>query len=90
VSVVYAFGQRCNFVYDFGKRFYRLHRESMTIRIVLADDHGVARNRLRNFLAFDPDLEVIGEVLCYNVIVCQQWPGAAQAGFDSPGVARPR
>jgi DNA-binding NarL/FixJ family response regulator len=33
----------------------------MTIRIVLADDHSVVRNGLRNFLAYDPDLEVVGE-----------------------------
>jgi two-component system, NarL family, response regulator LiaR len=31
----------------------------MTIRIVLADDHSVVRNGLRNFLAYDPDLEAV-------------------------------
>jgi len=33
----------------------------MTIRIVLADDHSVVRNGLRTFLAYDADLEVVGE-----------------------------
>jgi NarL family two-component system response regulator LiaR len=33
----------------------------MTIRIVIADDHGVVRQGLKMFLALDPELEVIGE-----------------------------
>ncbi len=33
----------------------------MTIRIVIADDHGVVRQGLRMFLALDPELEVVGE-----------------------------
>lgn len=33
----------------------------MTIRILIADDHGVVRQGLKMFLALDPDLEVIGE-----------------------------
>jgi len=35
--------------------------ETMTIRIVIADDHGVVRQGLRMFLALDPELEVVGE-----------------------------
>jgi DNA-binding NarL/FixJ family response regulator len=34
---------------------------SVTIRIVIADDHSVVRQGLKMFLALDPDLEVIGE-----------------------------
>ena len=33
----------------------------MTIRIVIADDHGVVRQGLRMVLALDPELEVVGE-----------------------------
>jgi two-component system, NarL family, response regulator LiaR len=33
----------------------------MTIRIVIADDHGVVRQGLRMFLGLDPELEVVGE-----------------------------
>ena len=33
----------------------------MTIRILIADDHGVVRQGLKMFLALDSDLEVIGE-----------------------------
>lgn len=33
----------------------------MTIRILIADDHAVVRRGLQNFLALDPDLEVVGE-----------------------------
>lgn len=33
----------------------------MTIRIVIADDHGVVRQGLQMFLRLDPELEVIGE-----------------------------
>jgi DNA-binding NarL/FixJ family response regulator len=33
----------------------------MPIRILIADDHEVVRHGLRNFLAFDPELEVVGE-----------------------------
>jgi DNA-binding NarL/FixJ family response regulator len=33
----------------------------MTIRILVADDHGVVRQGLRMYLALDPDLEVVGE-----------------------------
>jgi NarL family two-component system response regulator LiaR len=34
---------------------------TMTIRILLVDDHSVVRQGLRMFLGLDPDLEVIGE-----------------------------
>jgi DNA-binding NarL/FixJ family response regulator len=34
---------------------------TMSIRIVLADDHSVVRQGLRMFLALDPELEVVGE-----------------------------
>ena len=33
----------------------------MAIRILLVDDHSVVRKGLRTFLAYDPDLEVVGE-----------------------------
>lgn len=33
----------------------------MTVRILLADDHGILRAGLRNLLNAEPDLEVIGE-----------------------------
>ncbi|MEO8357489.1 MAG: response regulator transcription factor [Chloroflexota bacterium] len=33
----------------------------MTVRIVLADDHGILRAGLRNLLNAEPDLEVVGE-----------------------------
>lgn len=33
----------------------------MTIRIVIADDHGVVRQGLRMFLSLDEELEVVGE-----------------------------
>ncbi len=33
----------------------------MTIRILIADDHGIVRQGLRMYLQFDPDLEVVGE-----------------------------
>ena len=33
----------------------------MSIRIVIADDHGIVRQGLRMYLQFDPDLEVVGE-----------------------------
>ena len=33
----------------------------MTIRILIADDHGVVRQGLRMFLALDSDLDVVGE-----------------------------
>jgi two-component system, NarL family, response regulator LiaR len=33
----------------------------MTIRILLVDDHSVVRKGLRTFLAYDPELEVVGE-----------------------------
>jgi two-component system, NarL family, response regulator LiaR len=33
----------------------------MTIRIVIADDHGVVRQGLKMFLGLDPELEVVGE-----------------------------
>ncbi|HEV2460217.1 MAG TPA: response regulator transcription factor, partial [Ktedonobacterales bacterium] len=33
----------------------------MTIRILLVDDHSVVRKGLRTFLAYDPDLDVVGE-----------------------------
>jgi len=34
---------------------------SMTIRVLIADDHAVVRQGLRMFLALDSDLEVVGE-----------------------------
>ena len=33
----------------------------MTIRNLIADDHGFVRQRLRTFLREDPELEVVGE-----------------------------
>lgn len=33
----------------------------MTIRVLIADDHGVLRAGLRALLSAEPDLEVIGE-----------------------------
>lgn len=33
----------------------------MTIRILIADDHGIVRQGLRMYLQFDPELEVVGE-----------------------------
>ena len=33
----------------------------MSIRILIADDHGIVRQGLRMYLRFDPDLEVVGE-----------------------------
>jgi NarL family two-component system response regulator LiaR len=33
----------------------------MTIRILVADDHGVVRQGLRMFLSLDPELQVVGE-----------------------------
>jgi NarL family two-component system response regulator LiaR len=33
----------------------------MSIRILIADDHGVVRQGVRMYLALDPDLEVVGE-----------------------------
>jgi two-component system, NarL family, response regulator LiaR len=33
----------------------------MTIRILIADDHGMVRQGLRMFLGLDPELEVVGE-----------------------------
>jgi DNA-binding NarL/FixJ family response regulator len=41
--------------------FYKLEGTTMTIRILLADDHSVVRQGLRMFLALDPELEVVGE-----------------------------
>ena len=35
--------------------------DTMTIRIMIADDHAVVRQGLRMFLSLDPELEVIGE-----------------------------
>ncbi len=35
----------------------------MTIRVVLADDHGVVRKGVRDFLEEEPDLEVVGEAV---------------------------
>jgi len=34
---------------------------SMTIRVLIADDHAVVRQGLRMFLALDAELEVVGE-----------------------------
>jgi DNA-binding NarL/FixJ family response regulator len=34
---------------------------AITIRVLLADDHAVVRKGLRTFLAYDPELEVVGE-----------------------------
>jgi two-component system, NarL family, response regulator LiaR len=51
-----------HFTYNFSKRRYRLLKEApMTIRILLVDDHTVVRKGLRTFLAYDPELEVVGE-----------------------------
>lgn len=36
-------------------------RVKMTIRILIADDHGIVRQGLRMYLQFDPELEVVGE-----------------------------
>ncbi len=33
----------------------------MSIRILIADDHGIVRQGLRMYLQFDPELEVVGE-----------------------------
>lgn len=33
----------------------------MSIRILVADDHGVVRHGLRTFLSLDPELEIVGE-----------------------------
>ena len=33
----------------------------MTIRILIADDHGIVRQGLRMYLQFDPELEIVGE-----------------------------
>lgn len=33
----------------------------MTIRILIADDHGIVRQGLRMYLQFDPELQVVGE-----------------------------
>lgn len=33
----------------------------MSIRILIADDHGIVRQGLRMYLQFDPDLEIVGE-----------------------------
>jgi DNA-binding NarL/FixJ family response regulator len=33
----------------------------MSIRILIADDHGIVRQGLRMYLRFDPELEVVGE-----------------------------
>ena len=35
--------------------------DTMTIRIMIADDHAVVRQGLRMFLSLDPELEVVGE-----------------------------
>jgi NarL family two-component system response regulator LiaR len=49
-------------MYNFGKRDRRLPKEAlMAIRILLVDDHQVVRKGLRTFLAYDPDLDVVGE-----------------------------
>jgi sigma-B regulation protein RsbU (phosphoserine phosphatase) len=37
--------------------------KTMTIRIIIADDHSVVRQGLRMFLGLDPDLEVVGEAV---------------------------
>ena len=33
----------------------------MSVRVLIADDHGVVRQGLRMYLALDPDIEVVGE-----------------------------
>ena len=33
----------------------------MSIRILIADDHGIVRQGLKMYLQFDPDLDVVGE-----------------------------
>jgi DNA-binding NarL/FixJ family response regulator len=45
-----------------GKDYNKMKREvSMTIRILLADDHAVVRQGLKMFLELDTDLVVVGE-----------------------------
>jgi DNA-binding NarL/FixJ family response regulator len=47
-------------VHDYALRFS--HDETyMTIRVLLADDHGVVRKGVRDFLEEEPDLDVVGE-----------------------------
>jgi two-component system, NarL family, response regulator LiaR len=51
-----------SFLYNFSKRKHRLQKEMpMPIRILLVDDHSVVRKGLRAFLAYDADLDVVGE-----------------------------
>jgi YesN/AraC family two-component response regulator len=33
----------------------------MTIKVLIADDHGVVRQGLKMFLSLDSDIEVVGE-----------------------------
>jgi NarL family two-component system response regulator LiaR len=33
----------------------------MSVRVLIADDHGIVRQGLRMYLALDPDIEVVGE-----------------------------
>jgi DNA-binding NarL/FixJ family response regulator len=33
----------------------------MSVRILIADDHGIVRQGLRMYLQFDPELEIVGE-----------------------------
>ena len=33
----------------------------MSVRVLIADDHGVVRQGLRMYLALDPDIEIVGE-----------------------------
>jgi NarL family two-component system response regulator LiaR len=39
----------------------RIEGKSMTIRLLLVDDHAVVRQGLRMFLSLDPDFEIVGE-----------------------------
>jgi two-component system, NarL family, response regulator LiaR len=36
-------------------------RDTVTIRVLITDDHKVVRRGLRGFLELDPELEVVGE-----------------------------
>lgn len=42
-----------------GQRFEK--RGCMTVRVLIADDHGVVRQGLRMYLGLDPEIEVAGE-----------------------------
>jgi DNA-binding NarL/FixJ family response regulator len=44
-----------------GSLTQKYQEESMTTRILIADDHAVVRQGLRMFLGLDPELEIVGE-----------------------------